>query len=74
MASASVASLSSGLEETSNEALQVPETATPVASQQSDADFEKWKNERNSDSEEYQLFKEYLEYKEWSEYQKAQKQ
>ena len=46
--------------------------ASSHARRQLNADFEKWKAERDGGSDEYQQFKEYLEYKEWLEYQKAQ--
>jgi len=58
--------------ETTDVLVPVSATATSDASQQLNADFEKWKAERDSDSDEYQQFKEFLEYREWLEYQKAQ--
>ena len=49
-------------------------TSSDVSQQNANADFEKWKSERDSESDEYQQFKEYLEYKEWLEYKKEQGQ
>jgi len=68
---AALVELNDNLEST-DELVPVPDTASSVAGQQIDPDFEKWKSERSNRSEEYEQFREYLEYKEWLEYQKAQ--
>lgn len=68
-------SLEGTTESTTNELGPVPDTTSSDVSQSgANADFEKWKSERDSESDEYQQFKEYLEYKEWLEYKKAQDQ
>ena len=68
-------SLEGTIESTTNELGPVPDTTSSDVSQSgANADFEKWKSERDSESDEYQQFKEYLEYKEWLEYKKEQGQ
>jgi len=49
------------------------ESANSAINPQDFAEFEKWKNARDSDSTEYQQFREYQEFKEFREWQESQK-
>ena len=51
-----------------------PTIAPDTLSEQEFADFQKWRSERESGSEEYQEFLEYQEYKKWLEFQKEKTQ